>query len=1030
VSPASKGPAPAKKKSGRYAKAARPASSEAVGKPPAAGGAAGAGAAGKTDATGLSTAEIPKLPPFWVEWGRALAEKWPMPVFIAALIAGAVVLLTRPEGEPVRSAQEHLQIARKGFAMAAAAQDEQGDLAKAIDLLAGRNVPELAAEMGLADPHGVHGTLPSFDRAQAVEPGTPLKAEDLAIAGEAYYRLAEIKRNHADGIGRRILKPADELYGRAIEKLAKACDLAARRAGPEWHVRRRMMAECQVQLKQYAAALGELQALIKAMTADQAERLGLEKDPHGTSRAPADGSRKEWARVFELTGDCYYQSGERDEAKSYYRLLLSLGESGGAAQRVRLRLAELLMDEATAQAKTTKDEERKAGERSTPAADRYKALEEVCQLCEQVARSDAPAEMREQASFVLGRGSYCLGGLESDAAKARIRYEAAAQAFRYPYSPGGAHLEMSRVLLARSLFLADPRSQARGAEVRELLKGVLRMGASPVIYACAEVSMADVLVESDQEGDRVLAVNGDTLHGGGYLGAVAHIRALPAGAAEELGKRVPELAALLADSHVVAADPNPRKPLPPGGGQLLRIARSYSAEHKYDEAARVYRHILRNYPAVEADRYHFLLGEMLADKARRLEGHGRPDREVHPVLVEAAREFMRVAELLSRRQERLPGDETIRRMGEAWWRAGHCYFSARRYDGASYAFGLFSSAGGTQHDKGLAEALYYQGESLRRMGGLAEAAGVFAKGAVNHADSQFGYLAQLALGETYLEMGCLDAAPEEKGPEAQRNALKVFDAIRRDVRYTPDSQVWMKALFRLGETHYRIGQRERALAGEMVLAVEKVRDSAERRKQKEAADRTEAGAREHLREAAAILEEAMERYPLAKYKDQRESFERFLTERQLPVMRMLATIQMDLEQYESAADSFGKILQATADRTDVEECRREAYVYKGIAEMRDKHPERAAETFQKAHDEFGRTAQGPWFAHARKLALDSAGQSQRAGEWRTKAAEGYAEQVKARTQTSSAQQPKGATAVQEWILPPEVWREHVLGAGN
>jgi hypothetical protein len=84
---------------------------------------------------------------------------------------------------------------------------------------------------------------------------------------------------------------------------------------------------------------------------------------------------------------------------------------------------------------------------------------------------------------------------------------------------------------------------------------------------------------------------------------------------------------------------------------------------------------------------------------------------------------------------------------------------------------------------------------------------VFEKGSAEHATSHFGYMAQLDLGETYLEMGRLSAAAEEKGPEARRNALAVFESIRRDSRYTPESEVWMKALFGLGETHYRLGQR-------------------------------------------------------------------------------------------------------------------------------------------------------------------------------------------------------------------------------
>jgi len=1026
----------------------------------------------RMEPAGLGAVETPRLPPFWMEWGRVVARRWPLPVFVLGVLASAVVFLARPKGEPARSAEQYVEIARTAFGLAVAAQDERSDLRRALEFLAGRNVEELAevleqarGQVPTAQPPGdardkalgIHGVLPSYQRAEALGGKDFLGSDDLAIMGEAFWRMARIKQasedaevrgQPAEAAGRKILASAPELYRSAEQRLVAARAAVGREAGgrfagdegqkaaeaaaaalggPEWRRRRRLLAECQAELGQYPAALNELRTLAETLSASRAEELRSEKEPGARGASPSARrnarSADEWAEIYELTARCYYRSGQGDQAAEHYRLFLERSTGGQLAHRARLRLAELVMAKAVAgdQAGAKRDV---AGIRA--------GLEEVCRLCAQVEQSDAPGALRENATFLLGRAAYRLGGLETEPGKPRSRYEEAVAAFRYPYAPGGPHQDMSRVLLARSLYLAGRGDEAKELEAKELLAGILRIGAQPAIYACAEVSRADMLVESDPEE----AFGGRELASGmshGYVEAIRHIRDL---SAAELGRlsAVPELAALLADKHFVAVDPDPRRPLAAGEAQLLRIARNCSADHDYDQAARIYRHILDNYPRprVAADRYHYLLGELYSHQAARLVRQNRPEQEVRPVLVAAARDFMLVP---SHRAAELTGKEESPLAADAWWQAGQRYFQARRYDGASRAFGEFAEfARRFGGDGRLAEALYLWGDSLRQMGSYTQAAEILEKAAVEHPTDQFGYLAELALGETYLDSLRLEAAPDEKDQDLRRNARAVFESIRRDARYTPESQVWMKSLFHLGETYYRLGRSRLARSAE--LGRRPGKDAGEA---KALAD----DGRKLLGRAEETLEEASERYPPEKYAGKRPSFEKFLRAERLPVMHMLAMISLELEQYDQAVARFAEILRATTevgafDPAEADQQRRAAHSYKGIAELRWGAAElqrgdrpaaagrfqEAAETFRKAHEEFARSADGPWFAQARGMALERAGRSEEARTWYARSADGRRELPEGQPAGPSAGRPALAGSAAVGMLPPAAWRDH------
>ena len=1069
---------------------------------------------GGADASDVSGVEVPKLPPFWLEWYRVLAEKWPLPVFVMALAAGAAVLLLKPREEPERSAEEYLQMARTAYALAITAQDERENPLSAVELLAGNNVRELAECLGVSDPFGVHGVLPSYGRARSLMGGAALNADDVAVLGEADYRLATIKREYPDGVGRRIQRSAGELYERALENLGEARRAAEDEDSPEWQVRRRLIADSEAHLGQYQAALAELDGLIETMLADQAGRMRLEKERGSVGADPGRRLESEWMKVYELAARCNFESGNLAKAAEFYRLYLDHGAGGIAAHKARIRLARLLLAESEA----ARDE---AGRRAR--------LMEVARLCGQVEKSDAPAAIRDEATFLAGRSCYRLGAMEADPKLSRGQYLEAARAFRHPFSPGGPYLDMSRVLLARSLANAG-----NGSEARELLVGILRGGVPPVIGACAEVCLADSLVEVDP----LKALNGNGA-GHGYIGAGRLIRQLPS---EDIKSLVPELTDLLADSHFVAPRPD-EHPLAAGQAQLLRIARGLAARHEYDECDRIYRHIIDTYPEINRHRYRFLLGELQAGKADRMASHKRPRREILPVRLAAAREFMRVSEEAADSRESLTA--------EALWRAGRQYFEAGCLGGARLAFRQFVDRAGT--DSRVAEALYHEGESLRLLGDLDGAVRVFERGAVEHGRSQFGYLAELALGETYLEMGRLEDRPavsrgalltvrsdkagaartgaepvaagsateglaeapagavrpvarpvilfqpEDKSvgvgeratfsvdaagdPEASyqwrrrpggspasaeadipgatassyttppaaeadngacysvivsnsrpgRSARSVFESIRRDARFTPESQVWMKSLFHLGRTYYLLGRARLAQAGGDVPASGAAAASG---------SESSAEGRALLELARETLEEAVARYQVEKYRKARPSFETFLAGQRLPVMHMLAMIQLEQGRYEQAVARFDDILAATAevggrlDRAEAEGHRRDAFMYKGVAQMRGGRPEAAAEPFRQGHEEFGRTPEGPypWFAMACGLALQRCGRETEARDWLTRAASSYEELAKAEAKAkeeAKAKAPSVAGGKSEksyegagWILSPDDWRQH------
>jgi tetratricopeptide (TPR) repeat protein len=320
-------------------------------------------------------------------------------------------------------------------------------------------------------------------------------------------------------------------------------------------------------------------------------------------------------------------------------------------------------------------------------------------------------------------------------------------------------------------------------------------------------------------------------------------------------------------------------------------------------------------------------------------------------------------------------------------------------------------------------------------------------------------MSNLALGETYLEMDLLDGVEGEDGDEVGENARAVFEGIRRDARYTPDSEVWMKALYRLGETYYRLGRRDLMRVREMGAAARDagVVERAGRRVgelrsagvdravvarqqwwartlAEAAADgsklsglitRTRADARGHLRRALEILQEAHERYPPDTFGEDRPGFRDFLRRQSLASRRILAMVRFNLAaapaDLEGAHLLFAEILaRSSAMGTPGRNAyRAEAYTFKGLIELKTGRHAQAAATFQDAFDEFSRSADGPWFAFAAGMALE-------AGGLRTEAARKYRDALNAYDRLKGVLERDGAKAVsgRGWLLPMEEWMRH------
>ncbi len=256
--------------------------------------------------------------------------------------------------------------------------------------------------------------------------------------------------------------------------------------------------------------------------------------------------------------------------------------------------------------------------------------------------------------------------------------------------------------------------------------------------------------------------------------------------------------------------------------------------------------------------YHPARGEVLLQTAElysRLAGvvAGAPffeEAHAEELTAEAARTYLRVA-------EEDPGGT---REGEALWKAGSNFYSARQYGRVVEALESFVQRYGGSDRGGEAQNLL--GRAYCKLGELKKATEVYRDASFRKTPD--GRKAIYYLGETFLQMESLAASKEEKVdpvgdpenplPEILRDgavqidsALQAFNGIRRLPGLGPDSRPWRWATFALGPTWFRIAENKR--------------------REEEAARSPQNPARpdtwlEYYRNAEAMLRESLERYLL------------------------------------------------------------------------------------------------------------------------------------------------------------------------
>jgi len=767
--------------------------------------------------------------------------------------------------------------------------------------------------------------------------------------------LALLKRDYPDDVREIVERPARDLLVRSVSDYSSALGMES----PTPEDRRRLnvgFADALSDLGQHTEVVEVLSPIVRELRRDEVDRLLRMKDGNEIpvlGEGAGDLTPFE-TRVHMTLARSLGELGRLDEARRHYALI-SVGGAGADSWRARLQLGDL-----AATAALSGSEPDAAG------------LERAARYYGQVQAGAASDERRFEAAMRLG-ATLLVAGRPLAAA------DVFAEAAKGREDEGGMSAELMRAvgLVRHAASPASPVSRAdRPAALEtasEVLKSLTRTDPVGPHGAAAKVILGDVLlVKKDLAGawevysaiapyaPKQTASRHDRMPEG-LPGLESVLRA--EGMVERLSSLAAEYSAVREHQHAIDA--------------LVKALDAWAADPR----------VVRPKIAAEADRYAAELAEEV-DAASTDAGRNRAVAKRRTWVLRAADEYLSIA-------TRSPKSEAQAR---ALLVAAERFKTADGFLKAADAYRLFAES--FSDDPAASRALLELGGCLQKVGKYPEAALAFRENIRKHPREPYGYLSHFEWGHSLMMWGKLSGdvkSPVEPAgkrplgaPPLVLGARQVFERILADARYSPESFTWMRSLVKLGQVYVLLGDEESARA---------IDDPGR-----------EEAAGELYRRAVAVLTEALERYPLEKYKALQgiqPAFYEFLWDEEMATTEALAMAHVGLAQHREALRYLiglrGQI-EEQAQLSDQDSSKglspreKSFYLYTGLCHYRlglseedeekaRAHFREALRYFTQARDKLLQEPESPWVRHGMALCyerlgeLDAAARAYRDAAW-------------------------------------------------
>jgi len=993
-----------------------------------------------------------RLPSVWTEFGRGVARHWAVPVFVASVLLGLYLWVLFPDPTLVRRSAKEYYARAETARLAAFEARGDGRLSDAITHFD-------AVVYNLETLRSLYGfTLDTVE-------GEARRFAPYWL-GEAYLELAALQEADPSGAGSRVRMRREELLGRGATRLEEAAyfrDELERRAALvsaayEHEARRHPVDEKELGrlrlargrredlrfsevgaqrvdlLRAEALAgadrsseaihiLGELLARIRSV---EIRALRGAKTPGPGTGEPAGLSPQDRARIHLILGESNERLGREEEAARQYERFLREGGRGPGAHRARLHLVRLYAEAGRREFAAGAGETKAAGREAACKAARSH-FERARNFSAQIIASDAPGPTREEAVFTAGRMALRLAGLR-DAAEvpgagdprrldpaAAAHYEAAARHLGSAFTPQSGYQEQARLLQGRALL-----ALGRLAEAEEIFESIRGTATRDTLALAARVGLADASLargDWDEAWTRIVG-KGEGRETLGYR-ALGRARGLWRDAAT--AGLAPEIVEIMHPAYLVGAGDDGIADAAGRRGRLLLLARHRHQLGRFDLAAEIYAHVLDTYAPppdgeggyVRRDRYLWLVAGEYGEKAAALTARRLAQERAKLSADRKLRKREAAAQLrAAHAYMRIPREASASPLvAHAYWRAALAYETAGVAEGVVLALKKFTENYGD--DERDSRARHLLGTALVAVGRPDEAVTVFAGNASTYSDS-YSYMSDVARGEAFLAAG------------RPARARETFRAILRDARYTPESHIWMRAIFGLVEASWLAA---RDLDGEGVLAraeaehLEAEGKAAEAEAARARAHASREEARRLYAEVADRLAEARERFPYKRYDRSDEGhspyFYPFLRRVWLPCAHRGALALVEIGRFDEARRLFAEIIDQKRDH----DLRRSAFLHQGLSYLREvpPRPREAARVFRAGREAYPRTRGAALLgmllgvAEGRGAPPDLA----QAIDWAVQAERGFAEFP---PEPTLEEMPDFQRAV-PYDLRGEVWRE-------